>query len=451
VLREAGDEVDVLVIGGGMAGLTAAVRGLRRGARVMLVEAAESVGGSALHAGYLWTAPDRETMARVNPRGDEALRNALVDGFDGALGWIRSLGVDCRGSVPVLGYGRGHQFETSHYVDECRRIVTSEGELLTGTTTELLRTEGGEVAGAELALPDGSRRSVRAGATILATGGFQANAELVERHVHPLASDLPVRSNPRSRGDGLRLARQVGAATDGEGAGFYGHLVPAGAELTDTDFVNLALYYSEHALLFNRAGDRFVDETLGDHLTTMALLDQPEARGLLVADARVHRDWIVAQYVDGAPSTDKFALAQKRTDRVGVAESIDELSLLPPEWGYDGERIVHRMQEHNRAAEQGLALVPERRYDRKPLVEPPYYVVEVRPAITFPFYGINVAADARVLSRDGRAVPGLFAAGADIGGLYHRAYAGGIAPAVVFGLAAADSAAADCAASPHEH
>jgi succinate dehydrogenase/fumarate reductase flavoprotein subunit len=436
------DDVDVLVIGGGMAGLTAAVRSIRTGARVVLVEVAESVGGSAQYAGYLWTVPDKETMARVNPLGDETLRNAVVDGFDGALQWIRSLGVECKDAVPMLGFGRGHQFDTSHYIDECRRIIRAEGELFTRTTTSSLRTERDAVVGADQIHSDGCRRTVRASATVLATGGFQANAELAERHIHPRAGAVELRSNPMSRGNGLQLGRQVGAATGNEGAGFYGHLVPAGVTLTDADVVSLALYYSEHALLFNLAGERFVDETLGDHLTTMALMEQPEARGLLIADARVHRDWITAQYVEGAPSSDKFALAQKRTDRIG-ADSVEDLVLLPPVWGYDGEKIVQQVKAHNECAAQGRPLVPDRKRDNSPLVEGPYYAVEVRPAITFPFYGILIDADARVLDQTGRPISGLFAAGADIGGLYYQSYAGGIAPAVVFGLAAADRAAAE--------
>ncbi|MFD0487729.1 FAD-binding protein [Saccharopolyspora spinosporotrichia] len=300
------------------------------------------------------------------------------------------------------------------------------------------------MAGADLALPGGQRRSVRAGATILATGGFQANTELVDRHVHPAASTVALRSNPTSRGDGLRLARQAGAATGHDGAGFYGHLVPAGVSLADpADFVSLSLYYSEHALLFNLAGRRFADETLGDHLTTMALLRQPEARGLLVADARVHREWITAQYVEGAPSTDKFALAQKRTDRAGLADSVDELALLPPEWGYDGAEIARQIQACNDAATRGEEPMPGRAYDNTPLTEGPYYVVEVRPAITFPFYGVLIDEHSRVLDSAGRPIAGLFAAGADAGGLYYQAYAGGIAPAIVQGLAAAERAAAE--------
>ncbi len=444
------DEVDVLVIGGGMAGLTAAVRSIKTGARVLLVEVAASVGGSAQYAGYVWTAPDRETMARVNPLGDESLRNRLVDGLEDGLEWIRSLGVQCKDAVLMLGFGRGHQFDTPHYIDECRRIIRAEGELLTRTTTSALVVDQGAVVGAELVLPDGSRRAVRAAATILATGGFQASPELVDRHIHPLASTIELRSNRMSRGDGLRLAQQAGASTGREGAGFYGHLVPAEVTLGDDDFVSLALYYSEHALLFNLAGERFVDETLGDHLTTMALLEQPEARGLLIADARVHRDWINAEYVEGAPSTDKFALAQKRTDRLGVADSVEDLTLLPPEWGYDGQKIARGVRSYNDQVTLGQPLTPGRANDDAPLAEAPYYAVEVRPAITFPFYGILIDEEARVLDPSSRPIPGLFAAGADTGGLYYRGYAGGIAPAVVFGLAAADRAAADRAAAEME-
>ena len=73
--------VDLLVIGGGMAGLTAAARGVREGLSVLVVESGDAVGGNARFAGYAWTAPDREVMERVDPDGDPALRAALVDRF----------------------------------------------------------------------------------------------------------------------------------------------------------------------------------------------------------------------------------------------------------------------------------------------------------------------------------------------------------------------------------
>ena len=437
-------ETDLLVIGGGMAGVTAAARGARDGRRVVVVEVGDDLGGSARFAGYIWTAPSREVMDDVNPRGDEALRRAVVDRFADGVEWIRSVGVDVQEAVPVLGFGRGHQFDTNQYVDLCRRIVTDAGgEVLLQTKTSKLLTVDGRVVGAELSGPEGTQ-VVRASWTLLATGGFQGDPELVSSRIHPRAAEMQLRSNPRSAGVGYRLAASVGAATGPDDAGFYGHLVPSGISFTDpADFVDLSLYYSEHALLLNLYGRRFTDETLGDHLTAMALLEQPESRGLLICDARVHRDWIVTSYVEGAVAIDKFALASRRGGRVGLAESLDELDYLPDEWGYEGPAVRAQVEDYNRAASAREALAPGRARDAAPMDEGPWYVVECVPALTFPFHGIRIDDRARVLGDDGAAVSGLLCAGSDAGGVYNRAYAGGLAAALVFGLTAAATASAE--------
>jgi succinate dehydrogenase/fumarate reductase flavoprotein subunit len=442
------ETVDLLVLGGGMAGLTAGARAASDGARVLVVEVADHLGGSVLFAGYAWTAPSREVVDEVLPEGDTELRHALVDRFPDGVEWIRSLGVHVGDAQPILGFGRGHAFDTNQYVDLCRRRILEQGEVWTSTETlELLRTDG-HVTGARLRRPDGTVHNVHAAATVLATGGFQADPELRAAHVHRHAAAIPLRSNPASRGDGLRLAREAGAATGPDNAGFYGHLVPSGIPFADSgDFVGLSLYYSEHALLFNLANERFLDESLGDHISTMALVEQPEARGLLVADARVHRDWIVQAYVAGAESSDKFAVASRRGGRCGVAESLDELALLPEEWGYDGAAIARAVAAFNDTVSTGRDPIPARKLDRLPLDEPPYYVIETVPAITFPFYGIRIDADARVLDESGTPIPGLLAAGSDTGGLYVRGYAGGIASALVFGLTAARTATQQVLAS----
>jgi succinate dehydrogenase/fumarate reductase flavoprotein subunit len=436
---------DLLVIGAGMAGLTAAARAARDGRRVTVVEVGSDVGGSGRFAGYLWTAPTSEVMDRQNPDGDPSLKRALVDRFDDAVEWIRSTGVETGPAQRILSFGRGHAFDTNQYVDTCRKIVTEAGgSVLLHTTTEELLVEDGRVVGARLRTPTAEAVEVRARHTVLATGGFQASPELREELIGNGAGSLPLRSNPNSRGDGLRLATAAGAAIGTVGAGFYGHLVPSGVGFKDSgDFVDLSLYYSEHALLFNLDNERFVDETLGDHLTTVALAEQPQARGLLIADARVHRDWMVSAYVEGAVSVDKFALASKRGGRTGLAESLEELEYLPEEWGYDGAAIRAAIERFNQEVATGRPSGPGRELDSAALDEPPYYVIETIPAITFPFTGILIDDRARVLGDDGEPVPGLLAAGSDTGGLWNRAYAGGLASAIVFGLTAAATHEAD--------
>ena len=434
-------QFDLLVIGAGMAGLTAAAKATLEGRRVLVVEVSDDVGGSARFAGYAWTAPSREVMDEVNPRGDESLKHALVDRFADSVEWIRSIGVEAKDAVPILGFGRGHQFDTNQYVDSCRRSVAEGGgEVRLRTRTRRLLTSDGRVVGAELEAADGTVEQVRARWTLLATGGFQADQGMLAEKVHPQAARMQLRSNPHSNGAGYRLATEVGAATGVEDAGFYGHLVPTQIPFADSsDFVDLSLYYSEHALLFNLRNERFTDETLGDHLTTMTLLEQPEARGLLVADARVHRDWIVGSYVEGAVAIDKFAVANRRGGRCGLAESLEELDYLPEEWGYDGPSIRVAVEQFNKDAAGGL-VEPGRALDCQPLDEGPWYVIECEPAVTFPFHGVRIDDRARVLGVDGSPVPGLLAAGSDTGGLWVRAYAGGLATALVFGLSAAVTA-----------
>jgi succinate dehydrogenase/fumarate reductase flavoprotein subunit len=436
------ESVDLLVLGAGMAGLAAAARAAQAGASVTLVEKAAQSGGSAQYAGFIWTAPTLEVMRAVNPRGDPALAARLVEGYPAAMDWVRSLGVEVKPPVTVLGYGRGCQTDMPQLLSACERLVRDGdgGETVFGARTQRLLIEDGRVCGAEITTASGSHRRIRARVTVLATGGFGGDADLRARHIDPLARHLPLRANPHSIGDGLRLGLSAGGAFGRDHAGFYGHLVPAGVAAKGAhELWEMTFYHSEHGVLLNLDGRRFVDETVGDHLNTLAVLDQPEARALFVCDQRVHDQWMLRPYVEGVEPIDAFKLAYRRGARCAVAEDIDEFEYLPEEWGYPGARVRDALHAFNDACARGRP-DPARVRDGAPLVDPPYYVTELVPAITFTFGGLLIDAHARVLGADGRPIPGLLAAGADTGGLWFRAYAGGVATALVFGLQAAETA-----------
>jgi hypothetical protein len=410
------------------------------GAQVVLAEKASAVGGSALYAGYVWTAESYERMREVNPDGDPELARVVLDGIEPALDWIRSLGVSVGEKVVVLGYGRGCATDLAAYITACQTIVRERGTLLTDARPATLLHDAGGVHGAVLERA-GETLEVRAGTTLLATGGFAGDPELRAELIHPQARDLPLRANPHSRGDGLRLGREAGAAFAGEGAGFYGHLVPSHAGYgRPEEFVSQTFYHSEHGILLNLAGERFCDETLGDHLSTLKVLEQPQARALLICDERVHREWMLTPYVKGAEAPDKFRLAYRRGARAAVAGDVAELEALPPEWGYDGARATRSLQEFNEQAAAGNPN-PGRKFDSEPLTEPPYYLIEVIPAITNTWGGLRIDERARVLDAEGAPIDGLLAAGADAGGLYQRAYGGGLAAGLTFGMRAAETAA----------
>src|SRR4051812_42146234 len=141
-------QIDLLVLGAGMAGLTAAASAARSGASVVLVEKAPAVGGSATYAGYIHTAPTLEVMREVNPGADPVLTARLVERFEAGLEWVRSLGVHVANPVPVLGYSRGCQTDMANYLHACERIVREHGELLLNATAQRLLIEDGAVTGA---------------------------------------------------------------------------------------------------------------------------------------------------------------------------------------------------------------------------------------------------------------------------------------------------------------
>lgn len=396
---------DPLVIGGGMAGLTAGAWAARNGARVVVAERAPTLGGSATFAGFVWTTPTFEALRAVNPGGDPELGRVLVDGFVDGVDWVRSVGADCGPAVTVLRYGRGHRVDTNGYIRACEQILRAAGaEILTGARILSLITGDDAVRGAECVLADGTVRRIEARWTLLATGGFQADQELRAEHIHPQARGIALRSNPYSAGGGLRLGLSAGGMFGQAEAGFYGHLVPAGVPLADPAlFTELALYYSEHGLLFNVNGERFTDETAADHLTTMALTGQPEARGLLVGDAVTYREWITGSYVEGIPAANTFEACRRRGARCAVADDVDEFELIPEDWGYPGPKIRDAIEAFNAAARDGSGVSPSREFDPRPLDQPPYYVIEAAPAITFSLGGPLIDREARV--RAGSAAP----------------------------------------------
>src|SRR5439155_14942390 len=125
---------DLLVIGAGLAGLTAGAKAARDGLSVTVTEIGSEIGGSGRFAGYAWTAPTHEVMDEHNPDGDPALKRALVSRFDGMIEWIRETGVEPGPAQRILPFGRGHQFDTNAYLGQCRRIISGGGgELLLNT------------------------------------------------------------------------------------------------------------------------------------------------------------------------------------------------------------------------------------------------------------------------------------------------------------------------------
>lgn len=435
-------DCDLLVIGAGMAGLSAAGWAAERGARVIVVEKAEAIGGSAvLSGGVLWTASSPQRMALYGG-GDPDLGAVVCKTYPDAIAWLRRREIEVSPKMNVL-HGYGYQIDIVEHLRGCASMVEhAGGHVVLGTeTVALVCDEGGAVIGARTAHPDGNV-TVRARSTILATGGFQASPEMRARYIHPHAEHMLLRSQAVSDGQGLRLGEAVGGEVAGTNRGFYGHLVsesPSWGE--ERLYTMLTQYHSDQAILLNEQGLRYCDESQGDHTNTYHTVFQPGARALCFWDSRVHARYATQPVVAIAPPEDKMEIALANGGKGVVARTLDEVTAFAAEYGFDGARVLRSITEFNAGTRNGWErLEPPRAEVCEPLDKPPFYALIVHAAITFTFGGLSIDTGAHVLRKDGSVVPGLLAAGGDAGGAYGIGYAGGLALAMTFGITAARSA-----------
>ena len=214
---------------------------------------------------------------------------------------------------------------------------------------------------------------------VLATGGFQADRALLRRHVTPEAGELMLRATPWSTGDGMRIGLEAGARLSGGMDEFYGRNMPAPpARVAEDGFVALAQLYARHATVRNAHGEVYVPATWSEIDVVQWTARQPRARA-----------WYEVRDED---------LEHRVRDRT-VGGMID-------------------------AARRAGAPVERRRAST---------VVEVVAGVTTTLGGLRVETS-------GQAAPGVFACGADVGGIATGGYASGLAAALVFGRIAARSA-----------
>ena len=340
-----------------MAGLSAAARARELGATPVVYEKGTRPGGSMLLSScVIWRFREWDDFRAECPNGDEALQRVVWERLDDAIAWLELLG------TPVVDHETGNPRTVGKRFDP------------RGLTDTLVRAAGDVRLGQTGAEP-----------AILATGGFQGNAELVGEHIHPGGS-LSLRANPWSTGDGLRHALARGAELSAGLEEFYGRNMPD-ADFSEGEFIPLAQLYGRFARVYNERGDEFFpgEVSWSENDLVQATAQQPGARAWYVLD-----DDALAQSVRERKVADIVALVPTRVD----------------------------------PAELPFATPPEARV-----------AVRVSPGITHTIGGLRIDERARVVGTEG-----VFAAGADVGGISTGGYASGLAAALVFGRISAESA-----------
>jgi hypothetical protein len=253
---------------------------------------------------------------------------------------------------------------------------------------------------------------------------------------------MRVRAHPRSTGDGFRAALHKGALASAGLGEFYGRNLPAPpADFSPEQFVEVSQLYGRYAVAVNASGERYADEGAdwSETALTRATAHQPGLHAWYVLDAsglegRV-RERTAKEMVETAKSTGGTVI-----EAADLTELADRLAAR----GVPRETFLRTVDEYNVALAAGGELSPPRSGQAWPLSVPPFVAVKVAPSITHTVGGLAVDAGCRVLREtDGGPIPGLYAAGVEVGGISVGGYTSGLASALVFGSTAAEAAIAD--------
>ena len=454
-------DYDVIVIGGGGAGLSACFAAGKAGARVLLVEAAARTGGStALSGGVFYaagTSLQREAgitdtggadamfqyyMTLNQYRLEASVVHRLCHEATPAFEWLRSIGVDFRAedlyAAGVDKIARGHRAAGGGAaITEAIEgsFAGLDVDVALNTRVEQLLIEDGAVRGIVVA-----GEPVTAGAVVIATGGFGANpAKLAE--LYPDAAqhgDLHWYIGASTyRGDGLDLGRQSGGVLTAPNKGML-LLTPGFAR-------DLESYLPGWLMLVNASGHRFIDETIEYSVLAGVVNALPRRECYAVFDEAQRLLSRTTAY-RAAPSWSADRLERSVAD--GSLLRADTLAALAGMLNVSAaalETAAARYNDNVSAGEDRDFFKPSEML--RTVETAPFYAARVRAAIIcWTGTGLRIDRDARVLDAAGRAIPGLYAAGETTGGMFGDCYASGgasIGNAVIFGLIAGAHGAAD--------
>ena len=483
---------DVIVVGGGNAALCAAVSARDHGAEVLLLERApeeERGGNSSFTEGLMrivyhgaedirTLSPDLtadelasdfgayteeqffDDMARITQnRTDPDLCEILVRNSNDIMHWIKGKGirflpqfgrqsfkVDGKfkfwggATLAAVGGGRG-------LVDGLYRAAEKAGVkiLYKAWARDLVYSDKG-VGGVVVKL-DGVTRTFHARNVILACGGFEANAAWRSRHLGKGWDLAKVRGTKYNTGDGLDMALRIGAQPCGHWSGCHA----VGWERYTSDFGDWAVtddYERDSypfSIMLNANGKRFLDEGADIRNYTYAkyghiILEQPEQFAWQVFDAKV-KHLLRPEY------------SSKHVTRV-TAATLEELAGKLE--GVNAAEALKTIREYNATVKQGVRFDPNVKDGLRteglaipksnwanPIDTPPFEAYAVTCGITFTFGGLRITTDAQVMDTNHQPIPGLYAAGEMVGGLFYFNYPGstGLTSGAIFGRLAGKSAA----------
>lgn len=455
---------ETLIIGGGLAGLTCGLRLAGQGVKVAVLEKGETekylcnsrICGGAFHVSYrdvfeppatLLNAINTLTKGFAKPEFAETMASNVAT----AVNFLKSKGIryikvgtaphrQTTLAPPIATKGRDYWHGRGG--DVMLRTLHAElkkagGTLLVNTRALSLRMAGNQCVGVEVE-QNGQRVSLDARNVVICDGGFQANHELLKEFVTREPAKIRQRNAQTAMGDGLKMARAVGAQLTGMNR-FYGHPLIQDA-LTNDDLWPFPVMddLCVAGVVVDESGKRFVNEGLGgvylanhiagmaDPLCTTVIYDHPIWEGPGKAFLTPANPLIVSNG--------------------GTVHKANTIAELAQKAGLPVAAVEATVAQYNAAVDAGTTaqLSPTRSTDSHkawPIRTAPFYAARLVAGITYTMGGIAIDTHSRVLDANNNPITGLYAAGACTGGLEGGdavGYVGGLGKSATTGFRAAE-------------
>ncbi len=467
---------NILIIGAGAAGMTAAIRAAQRGKKVIVLEKTDRVGGTlSLTAGHLSAANTRrQANASINDTTedhysdiaricrqtmDPLLTRKAVELAPDTINWLDELGYPFHDKAPAIIYGHEAYTTARTYFGKedahprmqqpgqtLLRLLqplweeqVSKGhiQLVTECQFQSFETVDNLITGV-VALQAGNLKHFTAQQYLLTTGGYTSDAAFFEKHTPGCTRSMSA-AHPASTGDGIKAAMEVGAVFRGADKQMY---TLGGIELSPgSGRVNFWQAWArmsngkdrkQREIYVNDLGKRFMNEyDWSVDQRERAMLEQPGKRCWIIFDQRAlyAGDSLVPQW-----TTDQLIEESKREKAVWQADSFKELSL---KIGLPYDALQTTIEQFNHACTIQSDEKFNRTYLDFPLTQPPYFAVLTYAYALISFGGLQVNEKLQVVDRRGQPFQNLFAAGEILGAAATsgQAFCGGmlLTPAISFG------------------
>ena len=442
-------EVDIVVIGAGGAGMTAAIKAKQAGKNVIILEKMPYVGGNTTKATGGMNAAEthyqaeqgiedsvevfvEDTMKAGHDINDRTLVTMMAEMSARAIDWLDSIGAP----LPKVSFSGGATNRRIHAPEDGSGVGAFLVTRFLNTLTELqipvyyntaatkLMTVDGTVVGV-MAESDTAVYTVHSKAVVLATGGFGNNQEMIVRYRPDLLGTVTT-SAPGIMGDGIVMAEAVGAdLVDIEQIQLH-PTVEQGTSMLITESVR-----GDGAILVNQNGKRFIDELRPRDVVSAGELEQPGSYAYIIFDQRLR---------DGLKAIEKYV-------STGITVQADTIEGLAEQLDIDPATLAKTLSDWNGyVAAQNDPDFGRTTGMEADLSVAPYYAIKIAPGIHHTMGGVHIDTQARVINIEGKPIPGLYAAGEVTGGVHGGNRVGGnaVADIVVFGGIAGENAAAWC-------